>query len=150
MKNAAMSIEGGAMLKRKRAGGLGRLLQQLVLLLGLLFFVFPVFWLISSSFKHDVDIFSLPVKLLAFQPTVANFARVLGTTTIPRLALNSLFTAGANVLLSLLIGTLAAYGISRRQVGPVAAAVVSQGCACSTPIVAAVPPVPGRRCAAAG
>src|SRR4030042_3826861 len=106
-----MSVES---LRRKRAGGVGRLGQQVVLLLGLLFFIFPVFWLLSSSFKHDVDIFSLPVKLLAFQPTLANFVRVLETTAIPRLALNSLFTAGANVLLSLLIGTRAAYGISRR------------------------------------
>ena len=127
------------MLKRKRAGGLVRLSQQVVLLLGLSFFIFPVFWLISSSFKHDVDIFSLPVKLLAFQPTLANFARVLETTTIPRLALNSLFTAGANVVLSLLIGTLAAYGISRRHIRGQSLLLWFLGVRMFPPIVAAVP-----------
>lgn len=104
-------------MRLQRHSALSGLVRYVILLVGLVFFLFPVYWLITSSIKSDVDIFSLPGKLFLFKPTLANFTRVVRTTGIPALALNSFITATINVALSLFIGTLAAYGISRHKVG---------------------------------
>lgn len=92
-------------------------LKYLIIIAGLLFFLFPIYWLITSSLKFDVDMFSNPPKFLIFKPTFMNFKKVLTETNIPKLTLNSLITASLNVVLSLSIGTIAAYGISRYKVG---------------------------------
>lgn len=93
------------------------ILKYLIIGLGLIFFLFPIYWLVTSSFKMDVDIFSLPTKLFIFKPTLENFQKVFTDTNIPKLTINSLITASINVVLSLSIGTIAAYGISRYKVG---------------------------------
>jgi multiple sugar transport system permease protein len=94
-----------------------RILRYILLAIALAFFIFPIFWLITTSFKYDVDVFSMPGKLLFFTPTLKNFSHVFQETEIPILTVNSLITACANVVLSLIIGTMAAYGISRFNIG---------------------------------
>ena len=104
-------------MKARRSGSATDLLKYLILFLGLVFFLFPIYWLATSSFKHDVDIFSLPPRLLLFRPTLSNFVQVFRATNIPILVLNSFLTAAINVVLSLAVGSLAAYAISRQRVG---------------------------------
>ena len=93
------------------------IIKYSVLVIFLLFFTFPIFWLLSSSIKNDVDIFSLPTKILNFKPTLTNFADIISEGHIPKLTLNSIIASTLNVILSLTIGTMAAYGISRFKVG---------------------------------
>lgn len=101
----------------KKRNALFTILRYILIIGGLLFFLFPIYWLITSSFKVDVDIFSLPDKLFIFKPTFENFRKIFTETNIPKLTVNSLITASLNVVLSLSIGTIAAYGISRYRVG---------------------------------
>ncbi len=105
------------MIRKNLAGIVLSFLKYIIIVAGLLFFLFPIYWLITSSIKFDVDIFSLPPKILLFKPTLVNFRKVLTETNIPKLTFNSLVTASLNVVLSLSIGTIAAYGISRYKVG---------------------------------
>ncbi|MBD3309335.1 ABC transporter permease subunit, partial [candidate division KSB3 bacterium] len=93
------------------------LIRYVLLAAALLFFIFPIYWLITTSFKYDVDVFSMPGKLLFFTPTLQNFVHVFQKTDIPTFAVNSLIASCSNVVLSLFIGTMAAYGISRFKVG---------------------------------
>jgi multiple sugar transport system permease protein len=94
-----------------------RILRYVLIAAALAFFIFPIFWLITTSFKNDVDVFAMPPKLLVFTPTLKNFIHVFNETDIPQLAANSLIASLSNVVLSLIIGTMAAYGISRFKAG---------------------------------
>lgn len=88
--------------------------------IGLIYFS-PVLWIILTSFKTRQDALATP-PLLWFTPTLENFERVFYRVTSAGEQLstgmglfffNSIFIAGAGVLLATIIGTLAAYGFSR-------------------------------------
>jgi multiple sugar transport system permease protein len=82
----------------------------------LLVFLFPIVWTVMTSLKTRVDSFSIPPVWL-FSPTFENFHAVFYESDFPRLLGNSVWTATANTILSMLIGTAAAYGIARYRVG---------------------------------
>jgi multiple sugar transport system permease protein len=81
------------------------------------FFLFPIYWLFTTSIKTQVDVFATPPKLVLFWPTLENFLLVFTHTPYPLHALNSLIAASANTVLSLLLGTMAAYAMSRFKTG---------------------------------
>ncbi len=87
---------------------------------GLIYFS-PVLWIIMTAFKTRQDALATPPSFL-FTPTLENFTRVfyrtmengdLISTGMGLFFFNSIFIAGAGVLLAVIIGTLAAYGFSR-------------------------------------
>ena len=87
-----------------------------------LIYFFPVLWIILTAFKTHNDALAIPPKWL-FTPTLGNFVEVFARayskgaaavdTGFDVFFFNSIFIAGASVLLALIIGTLAAYGFSR-------------------------------------
>ncbi|CTQ53436.1 Trehalose transport system permease protein SugB [Roseibium album] len=88
--------------------------------IGLIYFS-PVLWIVMTAFKTRQDALATPPKLF-FEPTLDNFVRVFYRVTTDGDQLstgmglyffNSIFIAGAGVLLAVVIGTLAAYGFSR-------------------------------------
>lgn len=112
--------------------------RYLLLILLLLFFLFPIYWLIATSLKTQVDIFSMPPKWL-FVPTFENYIHVLTSTPYPEQAKNSLIAATLNVTASMIIGTLAAYSISRFKVGTKNLLYWFLGIRMIPPIVASIP-----------
>ena len=74
--------------------------------------LFPFLWMLSSSFKTQVDIISWPPKLL-FSPTLQNYQKVFGEQDFLKYFLNSTIVGVLAVGLSLLLGLPAAYSISR-------------------------------------
>ncbi|MFO1061575.1 MAG: carbohydrate ABC transporter permease [Dongiaceae bacterium] len=83
----------------------------------MLFAVFPVYWMISTSFKSRWDAFRLPPVWL-FRPTLEHYATILGgegwiTAPMSLLLKNSVIVAGSASLLALAAGSLSAYGLSR-------------------------------------
>jgi multiple sugar transport system permease protein len=94
-----------------------RAVRIILLIIAFAFIVYPIFWLFSTSIKQEVDIFSSPPKIFIFQPIIRNYIHVFTNTDIPQQGLNSLVAALSNTALSLFIGTMAAYGISRFKVG---------------------------------
>jgi multiple sugar transport system permease protein len=84
----------------------------LLLLASLAFLLFPLVWMALGSFKTQVDFMAYPPKWW-FSPTLANYEKVLGGNDFLRFALNSLIIAVGSTLLSLVLGTPAAYGIAR-------------------------------------
>lgn len=88
--------------------------------IGLIYFS-PVLWIILTAFKSRQDALATPPKLI-FTPTLENFVRVFYRVTeagdqlstgMGLFFFNSIFIAGAGVLLAVIIGTMAAYGFSR-------------------------------------
>ena len=82
------------------------------LLLALGIALFPFWWLISTSLKRPVDIFS-GVSLLPARPTLGNYERLFGAYHMGSFLLNSLLVVTVAVAVSLMLGTLAAYALAR-------------------------------------
>jgi multiple sugar transport system permease protein len=76
-----------------------------------LFFAFPLFWMVATALKVPVDVFASPPKFL-FSPTLDNYRRVL-TSDFMQTVANSVVIAVVSASFSIVLGTLTAYGFSR-------------------------------------
>jgi multiple sugar transport system permease protein len=74
--------------------------------------LFPFLWMLSSSFKTQVDIISWPPKFI-FTPTLQNYLKVFGEQNFLKYFMNSTIVGAVSVGLSLILGLPAAYSISR-------------------------------------
>jgi multiple sugar transport system permease protein len=94
-----------------------RVFPRVILYLGVILIclvvVFPFFWMLSSSFKRQVDIVATPPRILAFVPTIANYVRVFAEQNFLRFFVNSTVVGTSAVVLSLLLGLPAAYSVAR-------------------------------------
>ena len=88
------------------------LLFFLLILIIVVPMLFPFFWMFMSAFKVQVDIIRWPPTLI-FQPTLANFQRVIWDQNFLLHLENSSIVAFSVVILSLIIGLPASYSIAR-------------------------------------
>jgi trehalose/maltose transport system permease protein len=75
--------------------------------------LFPFYWALRSSFTPDGDLFKTPVQYFPSNPTLDNYREVLSTSTFQHALVNSTLVAAAVTLISLVIGSLAAYALGR-------------------------------------
>ncbi|NLF02909.1 MAG: carbohydrate ABC transporter permease [Anaerolineales bacterium] len=75
-------------------------------------YMFPVVWLVVSSLKTRVDVFAVPPKLW-FVPTLQNYLEKFTEARFLLSLRNSLFTTILTVVVSLTVGSLAAYAFAR-------------------------------------
>ena len=78
----------------------------------------PLIWAITSSLRPDDEIFRYTTRLswktlLPIGGTFQNFREILFEDRFARFFGNSLFVAGATILLGLLVNSLAAFGFAR-------------------------------------
>jgi multiple sugar transport system permease protein len=78
------------------------------LLLASLFFVLPIAWIFSTSFKPQSDIFAIPATLIPSRWTGENYLAVFQGGVFGRYLLNSLVAAAGGTALGLLLGVPAA------------------------------------------
>lgn len=90
-----------------------RSLKYLIIFLALLLTLAPVYWMITISFKREVDQFALPPKWFVFTPTLEHYADAFINRSFGQYLFNSLFVAVASTACALVIGTLAAYALAR-------------------------------------
>jgi len=79
----------------------------------LLVFGFPIFWLISMSLKAKTEIFSIPPEFILFRPTIVNYKDIFLALEFIRFYKNSLIVAFLSTGISLVVGVTAAYSLSR-------------------------------------
>ena len=91
----------------------------------LLIFIFPIFFLITSSFKNNIDLFALPPKLFFFNIDFSAYERVFGFSNFFKFdpsyselfltsrIIDSLIIGLGSSSLTLIIGIYAGYYISR-------------------------------------
>ncbi|MEZ4504304.1 MAG: carbohydrate ABC transporter permease [Thermomicrobiales bacterium] len=92
------------------------LLRIVVLLLAALFFLLPVVWMVLTSFKMPGEYLHRPPIWIPHNPTLNHYRLALESGG--QLALeNSLVIASCATAISLIVGTLAAYSISRFETG---------------------------------
>lgn len=96
-----------------------KFMQYVVLTLLALFFMFPLIWMVVSSFKNDPQIFSDVSSIKAFilpafnDNYFYNYFDCLKQLPILKAMLNSFFYIGVIIILSLIVNSLAGYGFAR-------------------------------------
>ncbi len=78
-----------------------------------LFFLFPIFWVLSTSLKSVPQLFASPPIWLPTDPAFGNYSYVFNNTPTLRYLLNSALLVSLTVFFTVLIAVLAAYGFSR-------------------------------------
>ncbi|WP_280151265.1 carbohydrate ABC transporter permease [Piscinibacter sp. XHJ-5] len=119
------------LLQASRPGELstaGKLAVYGALLLWSLVVFFPLYWVAITSFKQPVQVFGGPLYLpfVDFAPSLDAWRYVLVTTGADTLRpyVNSLIVATASTVLCSLVGSMAAYGLSRIAYRPTVASVL--------------------------
>ena len=97
-----------------------------LLTLPIFFFIFfPILWLFSASLSTQVELFSVPIHWIPQHPTFQNYLDIFfpseAASSVPRTfavaILNSVKIASAVTIISLVIGSLAAYALVRIPFG---------------------------------
>lgn len=99
-------------MRQRRFFGLG--LKYLVIVIGAIFVLFPIYEMIATSLKLEVDAFKIP-PMWIFAPTLSNYAEVLFESNFFLYFMNSVIVALTATVGSVAIGALAGYGLARWQ-----------------------------------
>jgi len=101
---------------------LEKIVRGVLLALVVIFFIFPIFWIVLMSFQTNETILQIPPSL-TFEPTLSNYTTLVsgrletqsGTLDIQfmRNLMNSVVLSGSAVALSLVLGVPAAYAFAR-------------------------------------
>ena len=97
----------------KKGKRVGDILCNVYLIILAVFAVFPLLWLLVSSFKSSSEMLNNPTKILPIQWTLENFKTVLITLNFTINIRNSVIIAAATTLIAIVISSLAAYGVVR-------------------------------------
>lgn len=101
---------------------LERVTRGVLISLVLVFFLFPIFWIVLMSFQTNETILRIPPSIV-FEPTLSNYSALITgrlESTAGNLDIafmknlwNSFFLSAASVLISLALGIPAAYAFAR-------------------------------------
>lgn len=105
-----------------------KIAKGVLIALALVFFLLPIYWIVATSFKQWPDIFAIPPKF-AFRGTFVHYLTLfnirpeeaakfgqVGKSLFPPRFVNSIIIAGVSTVLSVTLGTFAAYAFSRFRV----------------------------------
>ncbi|HLR93049.1 MAG TPA: carbohydrate ABC transporter permease [Jiangellaceae bacterium] len=97
--------------------------------LGLLVVLGPLYWMVTSSFKNRLEVTALDPTLFPQEPTVGNYTGLLtGSLPFPAFFLNSVFTATVTAVIATFVAAMAGYSFSRakyRLRGPLSLAILA-------------------------
>ncbi len=84
-----------------------------VLCLALCLILFPIFWMFSSSFKDQTELFARDMTLLPVAWTWENYINVWFNTPFPKYFWNSFYIASITTVITVIFAIYAAYAIAR-------------------------------------
>lgn len=84
-----------------------------LLVLALVAALAPVYWMLTISLKTEVDQFAIPPKWFSFTPTLQHYTDAFVTRSFGQYLLTSAIVAIVSTFFALVIGTLAAYALTR-------------------------------------
>ena len=86
----------------------------LVLVIFLLAFVgFPLLWMMISSFKPGVELFTIPHEIMPKKWSLEWYQQAFANENVIHYFLNSLYIASIVMVVDMLVGTLTAYSLTR-------------------------------------
>lgn len=89
------------------------LIAIVVVAIVVFFAIAPIVWTVLTSFKTEKQIVNANFTWLPTSITIDNYTTLWRRSGYPHLLMNSAIVTGMTVLMSLTIGTVAAYSISR-------------------------------------
>jgi multiple sugar transport system permease protein len=93
-----------------------QVLRTFVYVVVLAFFMFPIFWIIATAFKTGEEFLHAPPIWIPRNPTLASFEYVVKVGGLDALK-NTLIISLSATALSLIVGSLAGYGLARYRMG---------------------------------
>ncbi len=75
--------------------------------------LFPVFWMVTTSFKKEEIFFIVPPQWIPMEPTLEHFEKVVSADWFLTYTRNSIVTTLITVFVTLLLASLAGYSLSR-------------------------------------
>ena len=103
---------------RRSVGQIARLaLSYAALLFLTLIFVAPLLWMLSTSFKTNIEATTLPLNFLPNEPSTYGYDTILNSAGTPvlRWFVNSMVAAAAHAVLVLATAAPAAYALARME-----------------------------------
>jgi trehalose/maltose transport system permease protein len=96
-----------------RSNIVSRVLFYILVVVILIYTMFPFYWAVKSSITPSNRLFTTPVEYFPASPTLEHYGAVFSNPTFVGALLNSAIVAGSVVLLALLFGAFAAYALGR-------------------------------------
>lgn len=90
-------------------------LLNLLLAIGLVFILFPIYWMATTSLLPSNDLFQIPTPLIPTEPTLQNYRSVL-ESEIMLWYRNTIILSAGVVTLTTVAATLAGYGLARLDI----------------------------------
>lgn len=91
------------------------ILKHIYLIALLIVIVFPIIYIVISSFKSNAEILAHPDRILPLQPTLDNYRQAWSSNAFPvkSMLFNSIYYTLANVLITLSLSTMGGYVFAR-------------------------------------
>lgn len=97
---------------RRRKTPIGRHVRVISGVLICALFLFPIFWMVLTSFKQQVDIFTTPPKLF-FSPTMMSYFNYMQRADVAHRLVNTVIVATGAGIISIVAGAMAGYALAR-------------------------------------
>lgn len=105
--------------------GAGKLFLVLAVAVIVVPVLFPLYFVLISSFKNMAQVYIMPPKLFGFKPILDNYIYIFKTQHYGTYMFNSAVVAFGSTALSLLLGVPAAYAVARYRMGRASAAILA-------------------------
>lgn len=96
-----------------RKMSMGERVLQVIIVFGALLNLFPLYWLISNTFKYSSDVSKMPPDWIPKNFTLQNYISIFTTTNAFRWLFNSVVVAFVGTCVVVLVSALASYGFSK-------------------------------------
>lgn len=100
-------------LSKRQQTDLGRWAVTLILLAGGIVCLAPLAWMLSTSFKYEIDVFEYPIRWIPKRLNPGTYARVFSDGSFFHYYWNSVKITGIGILGNLFFASLAAYAFAR-------------------------------------
>jgi multiple sugar transport system permease protein len=87
--------------------------RAVLIVLAMFVTLVPVYWMVNTSLKAQVEVFTTPPTFWPENPTLDNYVNLFTRRHLGGYVVNSILIVGTAVLLSLAIGSLAGYSLAR-------------------------------------
>ncbi len=89
-------------------------LRYIAIIIGALICLFPIYIMVTTSLKNEVEAFSIPPTFI-FKPILDNYVAILTENNFSRYFINSVIIALASTFISISASTLAAHPLARKS-----------------------------------
>jgi multiple sugar transport system permease protein len=99
---------------RRKASLIWYVFIVMVLIFIITWTFFPMYWMLSTSIKEEIEVFNLPPTFWPNNPTILNYLNLSqGANSISRFLFNSVIMSLGTIITSIIFVTFAGYALSR-------------------------------------